>query len=73
MTGSIAAVVTMGFGTFGSAKLVVTMGYGNGSRAGICDGVIQVDPQSTVFRAIGFSTVCRVEPQTTVLRVIQEN
>lgn len=33
MTGSIAAIVTLGFGSFGSPGLVTTLGYGVGAEA----------------------------------------
>lgn len=33
MNGTIAAIVTLGFGTFGSVGLTVTVGYGIGSGA----------------------------------------
>jgi hypothetical protein len=33
MSGSIAAIITLGFGTFGSVNLLPTIGYGVGAAA----------------------------------------
>lgn len=38
MTGSIAAIVSLGFGTWGSPGLIVTIGYGSGVSVTLVTG-----------------------------------